>query len=100
MRELTSDQVIDLVPVPEPGVVIHDEGPEPVPEPIPESVSDPVSEPVPVEPDEELPPYLEAELKSMKNAQLRGILNSKGFDRTSGMNKAALVAKILEIQES
>lgn len=78
---------------------------EPVPEPVPveEPVEEPpaATEPPPEVPDEgepEEPPFLKDELLALKNSELRDILADKGFDKTSGMNKAALVDAILDLQ--
>lgn len=45
------------------------------------------------------PPFLRDELTAMKNSELREILAEKGIDKTSGMNKAALVDAVLDTQE-
>ena len=74
-------------PAPEPPVV---EAVEPEPEP----------EVTELEEDSGPVPYLSAELKSMKNSKLRSILFDMDYGRTTGMNKSALVAAILETQES
>lgn len=114
MREISAEELLSMLPaepapevsepvaapepaVPEPEPVVPE--PEPVAEP--EVVAEPEPEETPVEePVDETPAYLEGELKAMKNAVLRDILNDMGFDQSSGMKKADLVAKILEIQES
>lgn len=90
------------VPTPEPEPI-----PEPEPEPEPVAVAiqeeETVEVPEPEPADEaspEVAPYLEEELKSMKNSQLRDILSDMEYGRTTGMNKAALVAAVLETQES
>jgi hypothetical protein len=76
-------------PEPKPPVV---EAVEPEPEPEPEVIE--------LEEDSGPVPYLSAELKSMKNSKLRSILFDMDYGRTTGMNKSALVAAILEMQES
>lgn len=120
MREISADELLSMLPAePAPKVSKPVAAPEPVvpePEPVaePEVVAEPVAESGPIvaesvaepeetpveEPVDETPAYLEGELKAMKNAVLRDILNDMGFDQSSGMKKADLVAKILEIQES
>jgi hypothetical protein len=112
MREMTQEDILTLQtsdPAPpasvpavtvvaptvaaEPEVV--EEGSDTEPEPAPELEETPEAESV-----QEEPAYLQDELKAMKNAVLRDILLDMGCDRTTGMNKSALVAKILEMQEA
>lgn len=115
MREISADELLSMLPgeptpkAPEPvasAPVVQEVKPEPVAEPQPEPLPEPEPEleteetPVEEEPVDETPAYLEGELRAMKNAALRDILNDMGFDQSSGMKKADLVAKILEIQES
>ena len=102
MREISADELLSMLPdepapkAPEPVASdVQEDGPEPVAESVAEPEETPVEEPV-----DETPAYLEGELKAMKNAALRDILTDMGFDQSSGMKKADLVAKILEIQES
>lgn len=106
MREISADELLSMLPnepapkAPEPAASdVQEDGPEPAVEPEPESEPEPEETPI-EEPVDETPAYLEGELKAMKNAVLRDILNDMGFDQSSGMKKADLVAKILEIQES
>ena len=103
MREIFAEELLSMLPEPAP------EAPEPEPEPVIPDTPEPEPEPeteaeveeTPIEePVEETPAYLQGELKAMKNAVLRDILTDMGFDQSSGMKKADLVAKILEIQES
>jgi len=104
MKELSEESLLALsasgapeqAPAPLPVTVVEpqepavvEEAPSPEPEEVPEE-----------EPTQEEPAYLEGELKAMKNAQLRDILLDMGCGRTTGMNKSALVAKILETQEA
>lgn len=91
-------------PIPEPAPVVTPPMPEPEPEPEPAPEPEPIpelDEALEEEPTEDEPaPYLESELKATKNAILRDTLSGMGFDATSGMKKADLVAKILELQEA
>jgi len=114
MRQLGGDEILGLAPVPaQPAPVVPESAvePEPVAEPEPEPVAE--SGQIVAESEAELddapqeeveensePLFLEPELKAMKNADLRDVLSDMGFDSFSGMKKADLVAKILELQEA
>lgn len=114
MRIVTSEEIGELcdlsIPVPPPAapapILTEPEPaptiPEPEPEPaVEEIVEEPEPEPEPEEdPGPEEAPYLKAELKAMKNADLRSILSDMDYGRTTGMNKSSLVDAILEMQES
>lgn len=122
MRALTEEEILELAPAQAAPAPAEEPAPAPAPAPEPEPEPEPVAEseemlaePVAEsdenliedsadeeeqEPEAEQPAYLKSELKAMKNADLRAILTDMGHDRTTGMNKSALVAQILELQES
>ena len=113
MRPITADEIGELcdlqvpAPTPAPLPTIPAPEPEPEPEPAPEPEPEPeAAEEAPESEPEEAPvaeesvPYLEGELKLMRNAELRSILSDMGYGRTTGMNKSALSDAILEMQES